>query len=89
MLHHTKRKILMTIYKESQNPIPKIDNVVKPDLLGVEPAEFIQAVEELEKEKMIIGTLFFRGGKANKAQIAYFDKTSITQKGINEIESKL
>ncbi|WP_027640122.1 YjcQ family protein [Clostridium cadaveris] len=83
----TKQKVLIAIYKEYQEDVPKMEENINASKLGINVEAFMVALDKLTNEELIRGVRFSRNG--SKIFVAILDNMMITSKGIDYVETKL
>lgn len=84
-----KQRILVAIYTEYQKDLPDMKNNINAEVLGIQGDKFRVALDKLQNEGFIKGTVITRGGQGNKILSAFTSKTMMTRDGIEYVEEKL
>ena len=71
-----KLKVMLNFMKEING-----GNIPKYSDYGLEKTEFYNIIDSCQKEGLIEGAAFSRGGRGNKILIAYLEDTKLTVKG--------
>ena len=85
----SKQKVLLAIYTEYQKDMPKMKDVIKAEVLGLERDVFKIALEKLENEGLITDIHFIRGGNSHIPNAVITDSVKMTNYGIEYVEEKL
>lgn len=84
---NNKNKVLIAMYKIYNEDIYNLEKVVNADKLGMTFEEFKIALDGLFKDGLIKDVQFARAG--NQPPLPFWDKASITEKGIDYVENKI